>query len=552
MIKNVILSIFVINFLTFLIIASDKSDWLFVENNNQSDWLLVENNNQDRAQPVPFLVQSVPFRAQSVSYKGTAFPTLKKWSEACKNGNKKNRDGAEAGSDSGFKSLGTKEQQWQEFRAVLLDWMQMMINGPLADVFLWEQSNNVTRKPNDEFYDLLEESPTFMPYAQKIIAKPGDTFFIRGDLHGDIFSLLAQLEKMKNDHVLDDNFRIIPDNVSILFLGDYVDRGAYGCEVLYTMLRLSLANPDRVVFVRGNHEDIPISTKYGFKEEVLNKFDDDIDDRNKYKFISRMNDLLPVVLYIGCENQQALNFVTNYLQCCHGGLEIGYNPQRFLDNHATAFQLLGLLHQKSFVDNFIKNCDKKVSGTFKWVKGFVVSNEFTKMKEWWEKSWENVRHFFKDNRLLDSPVSGSLPLGFMWNDFEVENKFPVTYNGIRGLSYGKELTEKVLELQSSDKSKIFGVFRAHQHGDPDMMDALKNNSGVYKLWNHDENIVARDCSDMTHCRTLIGGSVWTFNVGADSIYGNNFSFNFDAYGRLIVQQQLKDWKLQVFNTTVYP
>ena len=52
--------------------------------------------------------------------------------------------------------------------------------------------------------------------------------------------------------MIDDNFVLIPENLYMIFLGDYVDRGQFGAEVLYTILRLKLANPDHVFMVRGN------------------------------------------------------------------------------------------------------------------------------------------------------------------------------------------------------------------------------------------------------------------------------------------------------------
>ncbi len=518
--KKLLFSMFFIQGITHFLSASDRP----------SSWVFLEFNDILRAQPV-------------VCQK-TVFPTLSAWSAACKT-QPKNREGADFKSGhSGFASLGDKKLQWEEFNQILSSWFEMMVTGPLKDSVLWQKSNYyLMLKPDKSFYN-LKELPPFMPYAQKIIARPGDQFFIRGDLHGDIFSLLAQLEKMRSEGILTDDFRIISDNVTILFLGDYVDRGQYGCEVLYTMLRLSLANPDRVVFVRGNHEDINISVSYGFKEEVHFKFDDP--SRLKHKIISRMNDLLPVVLYIGCQDGD----VTNYLQCCHGGLEIGYKPQSFLNYHGTSYQLLGLLHQESFVTSFVRNCEEQSSGGVNWLKSWAVKNSYSVMKDWWERSWKNVRSYLEDNRLLQNPSGNGLPLGFMWNDFSVGNKQPVVYRDRRGLTYGQELTQKILELQSSNRSKICGVFRAHQHGDPEMMEALKLNLGVYELWSHNNDAICSDCADEHHARNLAGGIVWTFNVGADSLYGQDFGFNFDAYARLVVQKKLDDWKLQVFNTRV--
>ena len=42
----------------------------------------------------------------------------------------------------------------------------------------------------------------------------------------------------------------------------------YGVEVLYTMLRLKVANPDHVFIARGNHEDVSLVARYGFLQKA--------------------------------------------------------------------------------------------------------------------------------------------------------------------------------------------------------------------------------------------------------------------------------------------
>jgi protein phosphatase len=70
-----------------------------------------------------------------------------------------------------------------------------------------------------------------------------------GDLHGDLQSLAIILEnsgfveKVKQKKV-----------ASLVFLGDYGDRGSKSAEVFYVVLKLKLAFPGQVVLLRGNHE----------------------------------------------------------------------------------------------------------------------------------------------------------------------------------------------------------------------------------------------------------------------------------------------------------
>ena len=91
-------------------------------------------------------------------------------------------------------------------------------------------------------------------FAQRLEVLPEDQLYLRGDLHGDVKSLGSQLLDLKNKNLIDENFVLQDDNISLLFLGDYVDRGHYGLEVIYTLLRLKLANTTKVHLVRIEYE----------------------------------------------------------------------------------------------------------------------------------------------------------------------------------------------------------------------------------------------------------------------------------------------------------
>ncbi|CAM9355400.1 unnamed protein product [Chrysoparadoxa australica] len=82
---------------------------------------------------------------------------------------------------------------------------------------------------------------------------------IVGDVHGQYFDLLNILKKWRPDH-------------NLLFLGDYVDRGAFSCEVILHLMALKLKYPTKVFLIRGNHECSTVSAHFGFKEECKAKY----------------------------------------------------------------------------------------------------------------------------------------------------------------------------------------------------------------------------------------------------------------------------------------
>ncbi|MFQ6065527.1 MAG: metallophosphoesterase, partial [Candidatus Bathyarchaeia archaeon] len=76
----------------------------------------------------------------------------------------------------------------------------------------------------------------------------GDALVL-GDIHGDLQSFKYILEHSDfMDKVKED------EDIFIVFLGDYGDRGSYSPEVYYIVLKLKQLFPEHVVLMRGNHE----------------------------------------------------------------------------------------------------------------------------------------------------------------------------------------------------------------------------------------------------------------------------------------------------------
>lgn len=135
---------------------------------------------------------------------------------------------------------------------------------PLAEWELraaWMQLKN-RKMPSIEIAEQMIRD-VIRHYAEKPtlvhLAKPhaGGKLIIVGDLHGHFADFMHIIHENGEPEV-DKSGRISPQ---YLFNGDFVDRGAYGPEVLLAIYCLKLLFPDGVFLNRGNHEDFQQNNK---------------------------------------------------------------------------------------------------------------------------------------------------------------------------------------------------------------------------------------------------------------------------------------------------
>jgi len=296
----------------------------------------------------------------------------------------------------------------------------------------------------------------FFIYVQKIIVNPASEIICFGDIHGSIHSLVRSLEHLVTQGYLDNNFKIIKDNVYLVFLGDYVDRGYYGAEVLLTLCTLKLVNPDHVFVVRGNHENMKAHKSWGFHDELHHKFKNNI-PKDLPDLIQRAYMRMPSALFIGVprDNRDNQPDHINYILCCHGGPDFGFNPTKLLQAKSSCIAcLFDFSHQSEIVQKYYKNKQKALdrSAHKLLIKGKI-----------------------QETVLLKN-------IGFLWNDFDNTGLSTGVVPG-RAWKLGKDFTNYLLSLWEGENYTVSLVMRGHQH-DMSMYNDLVRNKGCYGLWDN--------------------------------------------------------------------
>lgn len=149
------------------------------------------------------------------------------------------------------------------------------------------------RLAKEDLMSILNEAGVVMRQESTLV-QISDPVSIVGDLHGQYYDLCNLLH----------NLAPLADNHKYVFMGDYVDRGVFGVEVLALLLAMKVRHQDTIVLLRGNHESRTMTSHFNFREEVLHKYDQEVYDLMMFTF-----DCMPLACVI---NKQFI--------CMHGGI----------------------------------------------------------------------------------------------------------------------------------------------------------------------------------------------------------------------------------------
>ncbi|XP_012258338.1 serine/threonine-protein phosphatase 5 [Athalia rosae] len=133
----------------------------------------------------------------------------------------------------------------------------------MEDLIAWYTKQNKLHRKY-AYKILLDIKTWFMAQPSLVdITIPDDNkFTICGDIHGQYYDLLNIFE-----------INGLPSETNpYLFNGDFVDRGSFSVECIFTLFGFKLLYPNHFFMSRGNHESATMNQMYGFDGEVKAKY----------------------------------------------------------------------------------------------------------------------------------------------------------------------------------------------------------------------------------------------------------------------------------------
>lgn len=537
--------------------------------------------------------------------------------------------------------------KFREFKRITRAFIRRMSKSSFADDSQW-LSESTLKKELFNANAVFDYSEPIHPFVQKLIVPSGSKVCFIGDLHGSIHSLLRNLWRLVTLGYLDENFVIKKPEFYMIFNGDFVDRGRYGVEVLYTLMRLKLSNWDKIHLLRGNHEDKDLNERDGFLSELEAKFEIgdikkvykesllanakkvdvstydkiisfDVEKQqyarlveeferlkpeikhfavlgeqgkrinelfrkasvnkikalkslkekekssvveefnaqlmrkmhNPYDFVWRFFEMLPFALFLGSGEGEGLAFV----QCCHGGVEPGYDPKPFIASDKS-FDLISLTISQNETEELPYYEDEKPNNYagFNW-SDFAQS--YSNNKEIEDRVRQDVLDHLQGKGLSIQQIDFN---SFMKKGFEML-KGNIVWNVSRGGGYIADIVSTFRYLQ---KNNLRAFFRGHQ----DQLFGLKmffNNDFVYQAaWNADVSFQQErnySCGPYNWRRVTSADDQVNPNGFQIAKYVPVFTFTsategqvvpFDCFGILTTGPSYDDWLLKPYEINLEP
>jgi diadenosine tetraphosphatase ApaH/serine/threonine PP2A family protein phosphatase len=241
----------------------------------------------------------------------------------------------------------TAANQPQEFRLFSTSPRQGKWSGLISALLNNEQPRAALGGDLEVLKDLLRDARTTLDAETVVLnltVAQDERMVLVGDIHGQLRDLQT--------HILDPQ-RVAMQQANegekkrkddrFLFLGDYVDRGPHGVEVIMLLLALKVEYPDNIFLIRGNHEDVQTCRLYGFLQECKSKL-----DFSCFSCFTETFCHLPLAATVTC--------TAGSIFCAHGGL----SP------HTVAIEALMFIQRIDYGESMDSNEESEIVDGLLW------------------------------------------------------------------------------------------------------------------------------------------------------------------------------------------
>lgn len=106
------------------------------------------------------------------------------------------------------------------------------------------------------------------PIICKVTATENSKFVIFGNLQGALHSFVRDLGKLKELNFINNKLKLTQPDTYVFFTGNVINRSSYSMETMAAVAYFSHVNPDRVFYLRGNHEKDNYWQEHALKTEL--------------------------------------------------------------------------------------------------------------------------------------------------------------------------------------------------------------------------------------------------------------------------------------------
>ncbi len=246
-----------------------------------------------------------------------------------------------------------------------------------------DEPDMVSELTRTDITELVSRVRPFVEEEKNLIEDLRGDVLVVGDIHGDFKAVKYVVNLWRNEHN------------SLVFLGDYVDRGKQQLETINFLLALKLLYPRRVILLRGNHETPSVNSSYGFSFECIKKFEKEA-NRVYNEYNTLFSYFSPASIF-------------KKILLVHGGIPLGLNrledinaiPKGDLDAENDIIGQMLWNDPSEYYHGFEPNWERGIHCTFgkKAFVEFLEAHDITMVIRGHEVFPEGYKYFF-DRKLL--------------------------------------------------------------------------------------------------------------------------------------------------------